>query len=108
MGLTLRGGSVVGTDELVVADVRVEGDRITAQALRRYGTEWSQFPSSSDDVSVAPAQDLMPLRDATLEFQRGYCEHLMERTGGDLNAAAELAGYGRRGLKELLVRLGLV
>ena len=50
----------------------------------------------------------MPLRDATLEFQRGYCEHLMERTGGDLNAAAELAGYGRRGLKELLVRLGLV
>jgi len=81
----------------------VDGEEISADALRRFGSEWSAGPASLE----GPPEALLPLRDATEQFQRGYCRHLLEVTDGDLGAAADLAGYGRRGLRELLVRLEL-
>ncbi|MGH1344674.1 MAG: hypothetical protein ACRBN8_24155 [Nannocystales bacterium] len=81
----------------------VDGDKISAEALRRFGSEWSQ---GRPPLEASPPA-LLPLRDATAQFQRGYCRHLLELTDGDVGAAADLAGYGRRGLRELLVRLEL-
>lgn len=60
-------------------------------------------PRNADDSALYD----QPLRVALEEFQRRYCEHLLERTEGDLDGAAEHAGYTRKGLRELLGRLGL-
>ncbi len=41
------------------------------------------------------------------EFQIKYCRELLARYGADLDAAAAHAGYSRRGLRDLLRRVGL-
>lgn len=78
----------------------VEGDEITAGVLRRLG-RWGA------DEGEGPGGGWLPLRRATDEFQSEYCESLLRFTEGDLDRAAEIADYSRRGFVELLKRLGV-
>jgi DNA-binding NtrC family response regulator len=84
----------------------MEGNEVTATELRRFGSEWGSESSTATESLID-----LPLKDAgerALErFQREYCVALLNRCGGDLNAASERAGYTRKGMRELLRRLGL-
>lgn len=84
----------------------VEGDKITAAALRCFGDEWGRG-SVPQKGKEKRAGALLPLREATDEFQREYCLHLLRETGGDLDQAVSIADYSRRGFRELLSRLGV-
>lgn len=44
---------------------------------------------------------------ATAEFQKAHVNHLLRRTGGNITAAAELAGMARPAFHRLLNRLGI-
>lgn len=53
----------------------------------------------------------LPLKEAleilTDRFARDYCQQLIARHGGDLDAVAATMGYSRKGLRELMRRVGL-
>jgi DNA-binding NtrC family response regulator len=55
---------------------------------------------------------VLPLKDALARngdaFARRYCEHLLRTCNGDLDEAARRAEYSRKGLRELLRRVGLL
>ncbi len=65
---------------------------------------------SATEAAVAPAEFLQ-LREArerwNREFEKTYLSELLERTGGNVSAAAELAGVDRVHLHRLLRRAGL-
>jgi DNA-binding NtrC family response regulator len=52
-----------------------------------------------------------PLKDAriawTEQFEAVYVRALLERTGGNVTRAAELAGVNRRFLQRMMARLGI-
>ncbi|MFO0636904.1 MAG: sigma 54-interacting transcriptional regulator [Nannocystaceae bacterium] len=66
---------------------------------------------SIDPGAAERALYQLPLKQALEQvgdaFARRYCEHLLSQTGGDLDLAATRAQYTRKGLRELLRRLGL-
>ncbi len=78
----------------------VDGDSISAEELRLFSGGWGQPERASSG-------EPLPLRKATDDFQREYCEHLLRLTEGDLEKAVEIADYTRRGFVELLKRLGV-
>lgn len=78
----------------------VDGDEITAASVRCLGGDWAG--GEHEEV-----RGLLPLRVATDDFQREYCEHLLRFAEGDVDKAAEVADYSRRGFVELLKRLGI-
>jgi two-component system response regulator GlrR len=51
--------------------------------------------------------ELPPLREARERFDRAYMEELMKRAGGNVSAAARMAGRNRTDFHALLKRLGL-
>ena len=81
----------------------VEGDEITAASLRGFGGDWR----ATDARGEVSRGGLLPLRRATDDFQREYCQHLLRFTEGDVDKAVEIADYSRRGFVELLKRLGI-
>ena len=78
----------------------VDGDEVTAASVRCLGGDWA----GGEHEKV---RGLLPLRVATDDFQREYCEHLLRFAEGDVDKAAEVADYSRRGFVELLKRLGI-
>ncbi len=84
----LADGATIGRGDIVVQD--------------QPGRE----PSMGDEALLH-----VPLKDAvarlTSAFMRRYCERVLAAAGGDLKGAAELAGYGERGFRELLGRLDM-
>jgi DNA-binding NtrC family response regulator len=65
-----------------------------------------QLPASAD--VLVPVH--LPLKEARVawmdQFERRYAEALLQRTGGNVTRAAELAGVHRRSLQRLLASLG--
>lgn len=81
-------GSVITRDDLVVEDRPRQDALPTDDALRH--------------LSLQEGADR--LKDA---FLRRGCERALASTGGNIKAAAQLTGYGERGFRQLLERLGL-
>lgn len=79
----------------------VEGDEITAAAVRRLGGGWTRSERHEE------VRGMLPLRVATDDFQREYCQHLLRQAEGDVDKAAGIADYSKRGFVELLKRLGV-
>jgi two-component system response regulator GlrR len=78
------------------AMVRASGDRIEAEDL----------VLDDDGAEVKPAASLegVTLREARDQFTRQYLENLLEKLGGNVSRAAELAGKHRSDFYELLNR----
>lgn len=62
---------------------------------------------SSEDRDEAPADGPLPLRDAQRRFEVHYVEELLVRTGGNIAAAARLAGISRPNFHKKLNTLGV-
>ena len=77
------------------------GQSAAAQALK------AQLPF--DLEAIVPLH--LPLKDArqawTESFESIYVRSMLEKTGGNLTHAAQLAGVNRRFLQRLVARLGL-
>lgn len=80
-----------------------DGDEITESDLRSHTLDWSVTGASNVD-----ARFQLPIKQATLEFQRDYVRHLLKLTNGHLGKAGTKAGFSsRKGFRELLARLEL-
>ncbi|AKF11536.1 sigma-54-dependent transcriptional regulator [Sandaracinus amylolyticus] len=68
----------------------------------------SEPPSGSiDGRDLARSRELLPLREAREAFDRAYLEEALRRAGGNVSAAARLAGRNRTDFHALLKRHGL-
>jgi DNA-binding NtrC family response regulator len=71
-----------------------------------------RLPSGVSDAALAKIVPLdLPLKDArqawTENFESIYVRAMLERTGGNVTRAAELAGVNRRFMQRVMARLGL-
>jgi DNA-binding NtrC family response regulator len=72
----------------------------------------ARLPSGVSDAALAKIVPLdLPLKDArqawTESFESIYVRAMLERTGGNVTRAAELAGVNRRFMQRVMARLGL-
>jgi two-component system response regulator GlrR len=70
----------------------------------------SEAEPAREEAALHPLLDgaeLPPLREARERFDRAYMEELMKRAGGNVSAAARMAGRNRTDFHALLKRLGL-
>lgn len=74
-------------------------------AARAQGPTPAQMPPSLATLAELPFKEA---RDAWVEqFEGVYVQAVLERTGGNISRAAELAGINRRSLHRIISRLGL-
>ena len=68
-------------------------------------------PASAVDAALAGLEEDLPFKDAKARlidrFERVYWTHLLERTGGNISAAARIAGIHRKSAEYLLKKLDL-
>lgn len=89
-----------------LAAVMSDGEEIHAEDLQEFGHSYP--PSSHTEGTGGPSSEHldMTLRDAKNHFLKVYCTALLQRYDGNIAAAADHAGYGVKGFRELLLRLG--
>ena len=87
---------------------RKRSDGSSTQALeRRPGAALTAVYSRVTEQLVEQQAPLPPLRDAREAFDRAYLEELLRRVGGNVSAAARMAGRNRTDFYELLHRYAL-
>ena len=87
---------------------------VLAPSLRAQREEPNQPSAESADAAPTPpplpllsGPELPPLREARERFDRAYMEELLKRVGGNVSAAARIAGRNRTDFHALMKRLGL-
>lgn len=78
-----------------------------APPARRPGAALTAVYSRVTEQLVEQQAPLPPLRDAREAFDRAYLEELLRRVGGNVSAAARMAGRNRTDFYELLHRYAL-
>jgi len=83
-----------------------------ARALSLAGGRTAAPPAAAEPGSLSMAIDLSaPLREGRDRFldayERAYLQAALERTGGNVTRAAELAGVNRKFIQRAMKRLGL-
>ncbi|MET0342320.1 MAG: response regulator [Polyangiales bacterium] len=79
----------------------------SAPLARRPGAALTAVYSRVTEQLVEQQAPLPPLRDAREAFDRAYLEELLRRVGGNVSAAARMAGRNRTDFYELLHRYAL-
>lgn len=100
----VEGAAVLSTDGCL------RPDHLRAVIPRR-GAEGESFESAPPAQALAtatriadPSASLPPMREAREAFDRYYIEEALRRTGGNVSAAAKIAGRNRTDFHELLRR----
>ena len=70
-------------------------------------TDSSEASPAPPPLPLLSAPELPPLREARERFDRAYMEELLKRVGGNVSAAARIAGRNRTDFHALMKRLGL-
>ncbi len=103
--------NVIEGAALLASDGNLRPQHVLA-VLARPSEDKRADPSSTTNEPAWPAtspnsRELTPLREAREAFDRAYLEEAMRRAGGNVSAAARLAGRNRTDFHALLKRHGL-
>lgn len=101
----VEGAAVLSTDGCLRPDhLRAVIPRRTLEDQEPAPPEHATAPRVLGPRIVTPGADLPPMREAREAFDRYYIEECLRRTGGNVSAAAKLAGRNRTDFHELLRR----